>query len=170
VPNLKTTLMRNRIWFELVDSRYYLEYLGLHIKKLETFNKWIDNTFAILSIGGIAGWYKVADYSAYWASLLGFISGARLLKSKFMTSESEISTLKSVNEFYIDHTRKLEILWIQYENRKINDNEADVYFEKLRDEERLMMKINKHSKIERKEPVKSKAVKCVDEYLKRLEV
>jgi hypothetical protein len=162
--------MRNRIWFELVDSRYYLEYLGLHIKKLETSNKWIDNTFTLLSFGGIAGWFKVADYSVLWASLLSVVSGARLMKSKFMTSESEISTLKSVNEFYIDYTRKVEILWIQYENRKINDDEAEVNFEKLRDEERLMMKINKHSKIERKEPIKSKAVECVDEYLKRIEV
>jgi hypothetical protein len=170
VSNLKTTLMRNRIWFELVDSRYYLEYLGFHIKKLETSNKWIDNTFTLLSFGGIAGWFKVADYSVLWASLLSVVSGARLMKSKFMTSESEISTLKSVNEFYIDHTRKLEVLWIQYENSKLTDDNADASFEKLRDDERLMMKINKHNKIERKEPIMSKAVKCVNEYLKRIEV
>ena len=160
--------MRNRIWYEFIDSYYYIQYLGLEIKKLELQNKWVDNISMLLSFGSIAGWYKYADYHVIWASLLTILNGAKLMKSKLMTSESEISTLKSVLEFYIDQARKLENLWIQYNKDGSNDDEVELIFEKLRDEERLMMKINKHGKIEGKEPIKSKAAELANQYFSRI--
>lgn len=140
-------MIRNRIWYELGSSRFYLEYLALHIRKVENQNKLIDNITMLLSFGGIAGWYKYADYSVFWSSLLIIVNGARLMKSKFQVADSEISALKSSLEFYIDNVRELENVWYNLNEKKITEQQAIEKFEKCREGERLMMKINKHSVI-----------------------
>lgn len=160
-------LIYNRVWNELVEYKFYLEYLAIHINKLEKQNKWIDNISILLSFGSIAGWYKFADKSMIWASILLIVNGMRLMKSKLMTPESEISTLKAVYEFYIDHFRNIEKLWFNIYNKKMNENDVEFALEKLRDEERLMTKMNKHNKIETNLSIEAKAREITDNFLKK---
>lgn len=160
--------MCDRIWYELVDAKYRQEYLILHIDKLERRNKGIDNFLMLSTFAGIFGWYKFAEYNVFWASLLAILTGFRLMKTKFLTPDQEINTLKAVYEFYVDHVRKLENLWIKYYNNKINEEDAEIQFEKLRDEERLMTKINKHNKVHGEEPIKSIAKNQTDAYLSKI--
>ena len=168
--------MYKRLWDELVNTRFYLEYLGIHINQLDKRNKWIDNISLLTSIGSIAGWYKWADKSTIFgantstifASILMLLNGAKLMKSKFLISDSEIMSLKAAYEFYIDHVRKLEDLWLDHYNNKIDDEQAKKKFEILRDEERMMMKITKHSKVEPKKAYSKKAKQITDDYLNNI--
>lgn len=82
-----------------------------------------------------------------------------------MVSDSELSALKSSLEFYIDHTRKLEKLWREVKKEKIDDDEAESQLDALKDDERVMMKINKHEMLERKEPMNSKALELSKQQL-----
>lgn len=157
--------MRDRIWYELAQSKFHLDYLCLHVKKLVKQNKKVDNVVLFTSLIGIFSWYKLGDYSVFWSLLLAGIAIFRMMKSKFFPTEQEISTLNSVSEFYIDHVRKLETLWRNYEKGKFTDEEAEAQFDKLRDEERLMMKINKHETLEAEEPLYTKAREITIEYL-----
>ena len=159
--------MRERIWDELAQSKFHLDYLCLYVKRLIKQNKLIDNLVLFTSLIGIFGWYKLADLAIFWSLLLGGIAIFRMMKSKIFPTEQEISTLNSVCEFYIDQVRKLETLWISYERGKYTDDEAEVQFEKLRDEERLMMKINKHETVEGVEPMYSNAREITIQYLNR---
>jgi hypothetical protein len=160
--------MRERIWYEMIDSRYKVEYLVLHTDKLEKTNKSIDNILTLTSLAGIGGWFKFAEHNVLWASLLLLLTGFRLMKSKFLTTEQEISTLKSVYEFHVDHSRKLENLWLKYNSSKVNDDDAEIQFEKLRDEERMMSKIHKHGKIHEKDSISAKAKANTDDYIKKI--
>lgn len=82
-----------------------------------------------------------------------------------MVSDSELSALKSSLEFYIDHTRKLEKLWREVKKEKIDDDEAEKQLDALKDDERVMMKINKHEMLDRKEPLNSKAKELTDDHI-----
>ena len=117
--------MRDRIWDELAQSKFHLDYLCLYVKKLIKQNKRIDNAVLFTSLLGIFGWYNLGKYSIIWSFLLAAIAIFRMMKSKFFPTEQEISTLNSVCEFYIDHVRKLEILWLNYERGKYTDDEAE---------------------------------------------
>jgi hypothetical protein len=159
--------MRVRIWDELAQSKFHLDYLCLYVKKLIKQNKMVDNVVLFTSLIGIFSWYKLADLAIFWSLLLAGIAIFRMMKSKFFPTEQEISTLNSVCEFYIDHVRKLETLWLNYEKGKCSDDESETQFEKLRDEERIMTKINKHDVLEPEEPIDSKAREITIAYLNR---
>lgn len=159
--------MRERIWDELAQSKFHLDYLCLYVKKLSRQNKFVDNVVLFSSLIGIFSWYKLGEYSIFWSLLLAGISIFRMMKSKFFPTEQEISTLNSVCDFYIDHVRKLENLWLNYESGKCSDIDVEAQFEKLRDEERIMMKINKHEALEAEEPIDSKAREITIQFLNR---
>jgi hypothetical protein len=84
-------------------------------------------------------------------------------------SEEEIFTWQNVYNFYIDHYKELEKLWYKYEKNKISDTQAEKTYDALNDEERIMIKINKHGKIYPKEPIASKAEDFTIQYLKQFE-
>ena len=52
--------------------------------------------------------------------------------------DQEISNLKAVYEFYVDHCRKLENLWLNHNNYRLDEHTAEELFEKYRDEERVI--------------------------------
>lgn len=160
--------MRERIWYDLIDAIYRLQYLCLHIDKIEKRTRMTDNILLLTTFGGIFGWYKFSEHSVFWASLLGLLTGFRIMKNKFLMTDQEINTLKAIYEFHVDHVRKLETLWIKYHNNRISEEDAEVDFEKLRDEERLTTKINKHSRINEVEPLKSVARKQADAHISKI--
>lgn len=164
-----TTKMRDRIWRDLRNSRFYLEYLGLHIQAAKKKNKNIETLLLLSALGSIGGWYKFAEFSILWSVILLLITGIRILKSRFTVSEEEIATWQNVYNFYIDHYKELENLWYKYENNRINETQAEKIYDTFNTEERLMIKINKHSKIYPKEPIASKAEEFTVKYLKQFE-
>jgi hypothetical protein len=157
--------MYERLWYELVGKLFQKFYLLVQIKKIETQNKWIENGLLLTSFASIGGIFKYVECSILFGWILLFINGFRLIKSKFMVSDSELSALKSSLEFYIDHTRKLEKLWREVKKEKIDDDEAESQLDALKDDERVMMKINKHEMLERKEPMNSKALELSKQQL-----
>lgn len=157
--------MYERLWYELVEKLFQKFYLLVQIKKIETQNKWIENGLLLTSFASIGGIFKYVEFSILFGWILLFINGFRLIKSKFMVSDSELSALKSSLEFYIDHTRKLEKLWREVKKEKIDDEEAERQLDALKDDERVMMKINKHEILERKEPMNSKALELFEQQL-----
>ena len=62
--------MRSRIWHELGQTRYYVEFLSLYIAQTEKLNGRIKVFTAIFVIGSIIGWYrfdelKIPDYTGF---------------------------------------------------------------------------------------------------------
>lgn len=160
--------MSDRIWYALVDSKYKQEYLVIHNDKIERLSKNIDNFLLVTNIGGILGWYNFVQYNLFWASFLFLLTGFRIMKTRFLISEQELSNLKAEYEFYVDYTLKLERLWIDCYNNRIDFTNASCEFEKLRDEERLASKIYKHGVLKEKQNIEAKARFETDAYLKIL--
>ncbi len=161
--------MRERIWRDLRNSRFYLEYLGLHIQVAKKKNKNLETWLLISAIVSLTGLVKFAEYSLFWSIPLWIITAVRMLKSRFTVSEEEIATWRSVYNFYLDHYKELEKLWYKYDKDKISEAQAEKLFDTLNDEEKLMIKINKHDKIQRKEPMGTKADEITIDYLKHLQ-
>lgn len=159
--------MKERIWSDLCSTILYLEYLGLYISKIKKTNKIIETILLGSALVGIAGWNKFAEYHMIWTILLITVTSIRILKSRFMVSESEIATFQSVKNFYNDHFRDLDDLWYRYRNNKLSETQVEKIFKKINEQERLMMKIEKHEKLVGKEPLYSQAEKIALQKLKK---
>ncbi|MBK9718823.1 MAG: hypothetical protein IPQ02_04000 [Saprospiraceae bacterium] len=157
----------DRIWHELKLSRIHLEYLNLYISKIVKIDKRVDIFLGVTYILSIVGWYRLNEYPKVWAFILSSIGLFRLYKSKLMPSESEISTIKSVFEFYIDYNRYMEDLFVKSLNNIIDETAAGAQLNDLKDSERIMMKINKHETIKETEPMYSIANQNYLQYLKK---
>jgi hypothetical protein len=160
--------IRERIWYDLIDTKYKQEYLILYYEKIENQNKVIDNMLMLITFAGIFGWYKFAEYNVFWAFLLALLNGFRIMKTKFLVPDQEISNLKAVYEFYVDHSRKLENLWLNHNSYRIDEHKAEELFEKYRDEERLASKMYKHGKVKEQKSLVSKARASTERYLTKI--
>ncbi|MFT4760273.1 MAG: hypothetical protein ACI9XO_004880 [Paraglaciecola sp.] len=159
--------MRDRIWNDLRNSIFYIEYLSLLIKKEKSKNKLIEFILLTTSIFGIAGWHKWVEHSIIWTILLSLVITVRILKPKITTSAENIASYQALKTFYLDHYRDLENLWYKFENEKISERQAEKVFDKLNEAERIIIKIEKHDKLFGKEPFHSKAEDFAAEKLKK---
>ncbi len=160
--------MCDRIWYAIIDSKYKQEYLVIHIDQLEKLTKNVDNILLLTTIGGILGWYNFAQFNIIWASILSLLTGFRIMKTRFLISEQEIANLKAEYEFYVDHTLKLERLWIDCYNNRLDSTKASNMFENLRDEERLSSRIHKHGVVTEKQYIVARARYETDAFLRIL--
>ena len=106
--------MRNRIWNELGQSQYYLEFLKRYIAHAQRWNGIVKVLTAIITFGSIAGWYRFSDLSIVWAVLIVLVQLFNLFKDFFLVSDSELSMLCAVLNFYNRHCRDLENLWFDF--------------------------------------------------------
>ncbi len=157
--------MKNRIWRDLGNTIFYIEYLSLYINRVKRQNKIIETVFLTTALIGIAGWNKYAEYNILWSILLFAVTATRILKSKFMVSEAEIATFQSLKSFYLDHVRDLDNLWFRYREKKISEKQAEKVFNQLNEQERLIIKVEKHDKLFGKEPMQTKAEKLARQKL-----
>ncbi|MBK8080196.1 MAG: hypothetical protein IPK25_07910 [Saprospiraceae bacterium] len=95
--------MRERIWRDLTNSRYYVEYLGLHIQASKKYNKNIETWLLITSILSLTGLTKFADYSLFWSIPLWVITAVRT-SIKIYKSDDDIAN--GVPDVFIQNTIK----------------------------------------------------------------
>ncbi|MGB0862602.1 MAG: hypothetical protein ACPGXZ_06765, partial [Saprospiraceae bacterium] len=104
----------DRIWNDLTNSVFYIEYLNLVIKKHSNFNRKIEIVLLTTSLISVGGWNKFAEYNILWTLLLLTVAAIRILKPRLLISEEELSSLKRVRNFYTEHYRDFETFWYQY--------------------------------------------------------
>jgi len=76
----------------------------------------------------------------------------KLISPHIIPSEKQIEKLNSVTDFYFDYFNKIEQLWFDHYNDRINDEEAQTKFYELKNTER---ETNSHYK-----PLKKKQPNC----------
>ncbi len=84
-----------------------------------------------------------------------------------MISDTKIATFQSLKSFYVDRERDLDSLWFKYTQEKISENKAEKIFNKLNEQERLIIKIEKHDKLFGEEPIHSQAEKLAKQRLNK---
>ena len=160
--------MRNRIWNELGESQYYLEFLKRYIARAQRWNGIVKALTTIITFGSIAGWYRFSDLSIVWAVLIVLVQLFNLFKDFFLVSESELSTLRAVLNFYNRHCRDLENLWFDFHDERITDEQTRKRLGTLIKKELDMLELEKHDLLTGTKKQKGNADVATREYLAKI--
>ena len=159
--------MRSRLWYELAQAKYNEEYtcnlIGYQWNILNFFNLVIT----IFSTTGIMGWKFWNNLPALACAIIALISIAKLVQPHLLPSDKQIEKLDKVSDFYYDFYLKLEKLWFDSENDRINDTELLHEFQKLKQTEREINRIvNEIHKSTNKKLAKKSQIEC-DNFFQR---
>lgn len=160
-------MIRNRIWSDLSNTVFYLEYLSLLIESRKRNFLFLDSFLLLISILSMIGWFQFAKAKLVWSMLLSIVMIFKFLISNKLKEHYQTSQIKAMKTFYLDHFRDLETLWYKLEYSKISEEKAEKEFERIYNSEKIAIKLNKHDKVFGKEPFHEKAEILSTQILKK---
>jgi hypothetical protein len=167
-------MIKKRIWDELFNAVAYCEFLGLFVKKHRKLNKGFEFFSILITVLSLMGWFKFFDKFEHLYTIiqlfLAIVTAMRLGKSHIFISDNELSILQSKANFYAERQRTLENLLYRVHGKKISEKNTQIEFDKLSEEEKLMLKIYKHDKIdnENEQKIYEKAQKNAEQYFSNI--
>ena len=141
--------MRNRIWYELAQSKHNLFYCNF----LLAYRRRLLNIFNIIILvfsgAGVMGWQFWNNFPFIACMIVSIISLIKLIGPHIIPSEKEIDKLDKVTDFYFNYYNQIENLWFEIQNNKINEEQYQKSFYKIKLTEKnvnkLVNEIIKHS-------------------------
>jgi hypothetical protein len=133
--------MRNRIWYELGQVKHNLLYCGFLLSRQRRLINIFNIIILSFSSAGIMGWTFWKELPIVSCIIIAGISLMKLLSPHIVPSEKQTEKLDKVIDFYFDYFNKLEKLWLDFDNYRINEEQAQEQFYKLKDSEREFNKI-----------------------------
>jgi len=159
------------IWHKIVDVRYQLDYLSLHIRLQKVIKIHVPIAMILLAlVSAILGLLKLS-WSSIPPVIFCFVTFVYEL-IKIISSDLIVSaeTLKSADEicvFYDNHFNALCKLWKEYESSAISEDDARTSYYNLADVENTKsIEVNKITFIFNDKRIKKKADTLTRDYLK----
>lgn len=114
--------MRNRIWTEVTQTRFEVEFLKNYLIFQDSISKYVNICILLCSSGGILSWsvFKKPEYSAMMCIITTFISLIKLISPHFIHSEKETRRIEKYYSSLKEYYNKLETFWYKY-NETNND-------------------------------------------------
>lgn len=158
-------IVKNKIWEELKQAKAHVISIREYTDKHRKYRRWYDMFIAIVASGGAFG--SIFNVKVpFWATILiGFVSVVKSVFPQILQPEQELCELDSLIDYYNSYLVKVEQLFYEYTNNKINEDEAVRIMSNLKLEEAdKLSKINKLLRnISRKQ--KEKNNKEAEDYL-----
>ena len=127
--------MRNRIWAELEQAKFSLEFSCLYAFRQRNYLRYFNTAVLVLSSSGAMSW-KIWEYLPTVAcAIIALVSLFRLIQPNIIMSEKQICNLDKIHRFYSDYLNKLEMLWYDLENEVVDDLTAKTRFFELKNTE-----------------------------------
>ena len=129
--------MRDKIWYELMQLRFNLEYIALHVKLQRNLKIRIPVIFIIITLlSGILGlckpsWSLPAVIVCFLSAWLEII---KLIWKDCLASDHMIYAAEKVYRIYYGLYNKMEKVWLDYEAQKINDDTASFLYSQYKQE------------------------------------
>jgi hypothetical protein len=124
--------MKNKIWYDMVHTKYGSIYLALYLHRQKAIRKWATIMTLIFSGSGVFGWTIWTTIPVICCVLVSAIQLFRLIENKIILSDEEISKIGNLLTRYNAQFNELEKLWGAFFNEKITEDEATEQFYKLR--------------------------------------
>ncbi|MCY0967893.1 hypothetical protein [Chryseobacterium wangxinyae] len=120
--------MRERIWFEMVDAKLKSIYCGLYLAKQRTINKWFNIIIVVFSTSGVLGWSFWKDLPFATSIIIMIMSIVKLLGTELIPNDNTFKKIEKSIDLYCDYYNKLENLWYEFDNDKIDNDKAQRKF------------------------------------------
>lgn len=132
--------MRTRIWNELGQIKHNHIYCILLLSRQKRVLNIFNITILVFSSAGIMGWRIWDNFTFIACIIIAGISLLKLISPHIIPSEKQIEKLDSITDFYFDYFNKLEQLWYDCYNDRLNDEDAQAKFYELKNTEREINK------------------------------
>lgn len=132
--------MRNRIWQNLIRTKFQSIYLCHFNEFIRTCDKVVGFFMAFTSSAGVAGWLIWANYPNVWACIIGASQVVNMVKPYLPYVKHE--DLLGDNYIFLEEIHlKIDKLWSNIERDKISEDEAhDLFYEILEEENAFLQK------------------------------
>jgi|GEM_PF-1679635 len=121
--------MRTRLWDEMMQCKHNHYYSLYVLEQKKNAIKWFTIlTLAFSGTGGIMGWTIWKSFPLYACIVISLLQLSKLLQTHLIPTDKEIEKLNKVISFYFDYFNKLEQLWYDLYNKRLNDEEAQAKF------------------------------------------
>lgn len=128
-------IARNRIWEELKQAKVNILCLQKYTDKRRAYNRYYNAFIAIVSSFGALG-FSIDESIPFYASLLvGFVSIIKSILPNFLQSETELSELDNLSDFYVQYMNSLERIWYNFDKNYMNEEDTMKSFFKLKETE-----------------------------------
>lgn len=134
--------MRNRIWKNLYNIKFKALYTCECSIKAEWYSRLYSLFLALSSAASIATWAVWKQIPSAWATIIAVSQILHVAKPYFPFIKNDKVFLEMSYEFeslYLE----FEKLWYSFEDGKINHDEAEELFYRLRDKEFMIEKTHK---------------------------
>lgn len=132
--------MRERVWYELAQAKHN----HLYCMFILAYRRKVLNIFNIVILGfssaGIMGWAFWKDFPLIACIIVSSISLLKLISPHIIPSDKQIDKLDETTDFYFDYFNRLECLWFDFNSKKIDENQLQTQFYKIKNTEK---KVNK---------------------------
>ena len=118
----------NRIWLELSQAKKNEIFASLLSMRQRKYLNYFNIFIIIASTGGAMGW-KIWEYAPIVStSIVAIASLLKQMQNELIFDEDKIAKLITIQNFYSDYFSKLEKLFYNYFNSKIDEDEAFIKF------------------------------------------
>ncbi len=125
-------MIRDKIWYELVDAKYGEIYLACYINRLKNIKKTFRIVTLIFSAGGVFGWKIWEPIALIACVIIAGIQLLNLIENQIVTSDDELIKIGELRAQYLKYFNKLEKLWTDFEVGTLTDEDASSQFFALR--------------------------------------
>lgn len=128
-------IARNRIWEELKQVKINILCLQKYTDRRRAYNRYYNAFIAIVSSIGALG-FSLNELIPFYASLVvGFVSIVKSILPNFLQSETELSELDNLSDFYVQYMNSLERIWYNFEKGCVSEEETMKCFFELKETE-----------------------------------
>ncbi|WP_298145950.1 hypothetical protein [Flavobacterium sp.] len=157
--------IENKIWYDLVHTKYGDEYLIQYIKRQKLYRKWFKVLTILFSASGIFSAFQSAKIPTIISCVfIGLVQLATSIENFIIHSEDDLDKLGSLRMLYYTRLNNLEELWNNYYNNKITDNEATEKFFELRKSASEIEELDNKLNIRTYSKMKEKANTLTNQY------
>jgi hypothetical protein len=158
--------MRNKLWYELAQSRHGFEYLALFLDVQKRRRKWFKISIIVFSTGGIMGW-KLWEYAPQVAcAVIAVVELFQLIENQIILKDDKFEKFSDLRTKYLEYSNHLEKLWLEYDNESKTENEVrDIYFQLRNNEFVEIQKIDNSLDIPQLRKLIKKASGLTEKYL-----
>jgi len=116
--------IRDRIWYDLVETRVGEEYLTLYLNRIKARRKWYKVALVVFSTSGALGWSISENYPSIVCAVIAITQLTEKVQNHFIMSDDDFSKLGQYRVRYVEKYNSLEKLWYELDLEKINETEA----------------------------------------------
>lgn len=125
--------IENKIWFDLVHTKFGDEYLCLYLGRQRTIRKWFKILTIVFSASGIFSAFQSAKIPTIIScAAIGLVQLATSIENFIIHSEDDLDQLSKLRLLYFERTIKLEELWHSFKTEKLSEEQATNEFFSLR--------------------------------------